>query len=165
MKSYQVKFSQKLPISLPEAWDFFSSPANLAKITPKEMEFIVTSEPPIDGKMYPGLIITYKVSPLFGIKLNWMTEITQVVDEKYFIDEQRFGPFKFWHHQHHFKTIDGGVEMTDILTYGLPFGPIGQLAHAIMIKKQVEEIFTFREIKVNELFGKYENKTPQLIIA
>ena len=89
MKSYQVKFSQKLPISLPEAWDFFSSPANLAKITPKEMEFIVTSEPPIDGKMYPGLIITYKVSPLFGIKLNWMTEITQVVDEKYFIDDNK----------------------------------------------------------------------------
>ena len=165
MKSYQVKFKQNLPISLTEAWDFFSSPLNLAKITPNDMEFIVTSEQPADGKMYSGLIITYKVSPLLGIKLNWMTEITQVVDEKYFIDEQRFGPFKFWHHQHHFKAINGGVEMTDILTYGLPFGPIGQLAHAIMIKNKVEEIFTFREIKVNELFGKYQSKSPQLIIA
>lgn len=165
MKSYQAKFKQNLPISLAEAWDFFSSPLNLSKITPNDMEFIVTSEQPADGKMYAGLIITYTVSPLFGIKLNWMTEITQVVEEKYFIDEQRFGPFKFWHHQHHFKAIDGGVEMTDILTYGLPFGPIGQLAHAIMIKNKVKEIFTFREGKVNELFGKYEIPKRHLIIA
>ncbi|RZK04160.1 MAG: hypothetical protein EOO43_22745 [Flavobacterium sp.] len=164
MKSYQLQFKQNLPITLAEAWDFFSSPTNLAKITPDDMEFIVTSEAPIDGKMYPGLIITYKVSPLLGIKLNWMTEITQVEEEKYFIDEQRFGPFKFWHHQHHFKKIDGGVEMTDILTYGLPLGILGQFAHAVMVKNKVKEIFTFRENKVNELFGKYEMKPSHIII-
>ena len=79
------------------------------KRQPDDMEFIVTSNLDSNTKMYPGMIITYKVSPLFGIKLNWMTEITQVEEGKYFIDEQRFGPFKFWHHQHHFKTIDGGV--------------------------------------------------------
>jgi len=155
MKSYQVKFSQNLPISLSKAWDFFSSPANLAKITPDDMEFIVTSQG-AEGKMYPGMIITYKVSPLFGVHLSWMTEITQVEPEKYFIDEQRFGPFKFWHHQHHFKSIEGGVEMTDILTYGLPLGFLGRLAHRIMVKNKIKEIFIFREQKVNEMFGTYK---------
>jgi ligand-binding SRPBCC domain-containing protein len=156
MKSHQVKFTQKLPISPSKAWDFFSSPLNLAEITPDDMEFIVTSNLDSDTKMYPGMIITYKVSPLFGIKLNWMTEITQLEENKYFIDEQRFGPFKFWHHQHHFKAIDGGVEMTDILTYGLPFGILGEIAHGIIVKSKVKEIFTFRKQKVNELFGVYK---------
>lgn len=156
MKSHQIIFKQNLPISLDQAWDFFSSPLNLAKITPDDMEFIVTSSLQPDTKMYPGMIVTYKVSPLFGIKLNWMTEITQVEEGKYFIDEQRFGPFKFWHHQHHFKAIDGGVEMTDILTYGLPFGILGEIAHGIMVKSKVKDIFAFREQKVNELFGVYK---------
>lgn len=88
-----------------------------------------------------------------GIKLNWMTEITQVEYEKYFIDEQRFGPFRFWHHQHHFKAIPNGVEMTDILTYGLPVGIFGQMAHALFVKKKLEEIFEFRRTKTIELFG------------
>lgn len=161
MKSYQLQFKQNLPISVTTAWHFFSSPSNLSKITPNDMEFIVTSEG-LNEKMYPGMLITYKVSPLFGIKLNWMTEITQVQEEKYFIDEQRFGPFKFWHHQHHFKAINGGVEMTDILTYGLPLGILGQLAHEIMVAKKVKEIFSFREKKVNELFGSYQQQ--QIII-
>jgi ligand-binding SRPBCC domain-containing protein len=155
MESYQIIFKQNLPVSLSSAWDFFSSPANLAKITPDDMEFIVTSTGS-EGKMYPGMIITYKVSPLFGIHLNWMTEITQVHPEKYFIDEQRFGPFKFWHHQHHFKTIEGGVEMTDVLTYGLPLGFLGRMAHSIIVKNKIKEIFTFREKKVVELFGVYK---------
>ena len=141
MKSHQIIFKQNLPISLDQAWDFFSSPLNLAKITPDDMEFIVTSSLQPDTKMYPGMIITYKVSPLFGIKLNWMTEITQVEEGKYFIDEQRFGPFKFWHHQHHFKAIAGGVEMTDILTYGLPMGILGDVAHTIMVGNKVKEIY------------------------
>jgi ligand-binding SRPBCC domain-containing protein len=156
MKSYQIKFSQKLPISLEAAWDFFSSPLNLSKITPPEMTFEVTSDLTAETKMYPGMIITYKVSPLLGIKLNWMTEITQVMEGKYFIDEQRFGPFKFWHHQHHFKAIEGGVEMTDILTYGLPLGILGKIAQEIQVKGQIAEIFKFREKRTNELFGKYE---------
>ncbi|TCC86935.1 hypothetical protein EZ428_22275 [Pedobacter frigiditerrae] len=157
MKSHQIIFTQNLPIPLSAAWDFFSSPANLAEITPNDMEFIVTSAGS-EGKMYPGMIITYKVSPLFGVHLNWMTEITQVEPEKYFIDEQRFGPFKFWHHQHHFKTIDGGVEMTDILTYGLPLGFLGGIAHSITVKNKIKQIFIFREKKVVELFGLYKEK-------
>lgn len=156
MKSYQLTFKQSLPLSLDEAWDFFSSPHNLVEITPDDMAFKVTSAFHKEEKMYPGMIITYKVSPLFGINLNWMTEITQVEDKKYFIDEQRFGPFKFWHHQHHFKAIPNGVEMTDILTYGLPFGILGKIAHGIMVGQKIKEIFTFREKKTNDLFGVYK---------
>ncbi|AMQ00214.1 SRPBCC domain-containing protein [Pedobacter cryoconitis] len=155
MKAFHLKFSQFLPISLPEAWDFFSSPMNLAKITPKEMAFTVTSPIQADEKMYPGMIITYKVSPVAGIKLNWMTEITQVSDQKYFIDEQRFGPYKFWHHQHHFKAVPGGVEMTDLLTYGLPMGIFGNIANSIFVARKLQQIFNFRRQKTIELFGDY----------
>jgi len=155
MKAYHLKFSQRVPISISEAWDFFSSPMNLARITPKEMAFTVTSELQPNEKMYPGMIITYKVSPMAGIKLNWMTEITQVEDLKYFIDEQRFGPYKFWHHQHHFKEIPGGVEMNDILTYGLPMGIFGNIANSVFVAAKLQEIFNFRKKKVIELFGDY----------
>lgn len=156
MKTYTIHFTQKMPISLEKAWDFFSSPLNLAKITPKSMSFVVTSEYKENTKMYEGMIITYKVAPLLGIKMNWMTEITTVNDKKYFIDEQRFGPFKFWHHEHHFEEIDGGVLMTDKLTYGIPFGIIGQLANAIIVAKQTQEIFDYRVKAVEEMFGIYK---------
>ena len=155
MKAFHLKFSQQIPISLEEAWDFFSSPMNLAKITPADMAFVVTSELPANQKMYPGMIITYKVSPVAGIKLNWMTEITQVEDHKYFIDEQRFGPYKFWHHQHHFKEIPGGVEMDDILTYGLPMGIFGNIANSVFVANKLQQIFDYRTKKVIELFGSY----------
>ena len=155
MKSYHLKFQQNLPLSLSEAWNFFSSPLNLAKITPSDMAFKVTSDLNLEQKMYPGMIITYKVSPITGITLNWMTEITQVEHEKYFIDEQRFGPFKFWHHQHHFKAITNGVEITDILTYGLPLGFIGEIAHQLFIANKLKETFNYREKKTIELFGSY----------
>ncbi len=153
MKSYHLTLVQNFPIPLSEIWDFFSSPSNLEAITPADMSFDVTSEANKDQKMYPGMIITYEITPLLGIKLNWMTEITQVVHEEYFIDEQRFGPFKFWHHQHHFRPIDGGVEMTDILTYGLPFGFIGDIAHDLFVGNKLREIFQFRKEKTVELFG------------
>ena len=153
MKSYQAEFRQFLPIPISEAWEFFSSPLNLAKITPEDMAFTVTSKPEHIKSMYPGMIITYKVSPVLGIKLNWMTEITQVEHEKYFIDEQRFGPYKFWHHQHHFKSVPGGTEMTDILTYGLPMGIFGQIANSVFVASKLQHIFDFRKKKVIELFG------------
>lgn len=154
MKTYRIEFTQKIPVDLDTAWDFFSSPLNLSEITPKDMTFDVTS-PNMEGiKMYPGMIITYKVSPLFGIKLNWVTEITHVKEKEYFIDEQRFGPFAFWHHNHHFETVDGGVLMHDILHYSIGFGPIGSIANSIMVSKKINEIFNFRYKKVEELFGK-----------
>ncbi|ETZ20488.1 SRPBCC family protein [Pedobacter sp. V48] len=155
MKSYHLIFKQKLPILKRETWDFFSSPMNLARITPKEMLFTVTSDINHLGEMYPGMIITYKISPLMGIKLNWITEITHIKEEEYFIDEQRFGPYKFWHHQHHFKEIEGGTEMTDILTYGLSMGLIGRLANSIFVADKLQQIFNFRKQKVIELFGAY----------
>lgn len=155
MKTYQLKFEQKLPISLEQAWDFFSSPLNLAKITPDHMGFTITSDFKEGQKMYPGMIITYKVSPLLGIKLNWMTEITHVQEGKYFVDEQRFGPYALWHHQHHFEEIKGGVLMADIINYAIPYGFIGRIANSILVENEVRGIFDYREKKVEELFGKF----------
>ena len=156
MKTYRLEFEQKLPVDLETAWDFFSSPLNLAEITPKDMTFDVTSPNMEQTKMYPGMIITYKVSPLLGIKLDWMTEITHVVEKKYFIDEQRFGPFAFWHHQHHFNQIENGILMHDILHYAIGYGPIGKIANAITIHKKINSIFDFRFKKVEEVFGKLQ---------
>ncbi len=152
MKVYTLNFEQEMPVSLTQAWDFFSSPLNLAKITPKGMGFQITSDFAEGDKMYEGMLITYKVSPLFGIKLDWMTEITTVREGKYFIDEQKFGPFKIWHHEHHFEETGTGVLMRDKLIYALPFGFIGDWAHAILVKKQVENIFRHREQVIKDLF-------------
>ena len=156
MKIYTIKASQDLPISLESAWDFFSSPANLARITPVEMNFIITSDFKSGQKIYPGMIITYKVSPLFGIKLNWMTEITHVKEHEYFVDDQRFGPFAMWHHQHHFKEIAGGVHMIDIVDYAIPYSFIGQIANHVLVKKELKKMFDYRKLKIEELFGKYD---------
>lgn len=103
------------------------------------------------------MIITYKVSPVFGIKMDWMTEITHVDDHRYFVDEQRFGPYALWHHQHHFKEIPGGVEMTDILDYAIGYGIIGRLGNAVLVAKEIQKIFSYRVKAVDELFGKYES--------
>lgn len=154
MKSYHLKFEQTLPVPIDTAWEFFSSPFNLSKITPKEMAFTVTSDIEEGSKMYPGMIITYKVSPLLGIKLDWMTEITHVEEGKYFIDEQRFGPYKFWHHQHHFEEAKPGlVIMKDMLTYGLPMGILGQAANSLLVANKLQQIFQYREKKIKEIFG------------
>jgi ligand-binding SRPBCC domain-containing protein len=153
VKTYTLKTEQAIPVGLDEAWDFFSSPLNLAKITPKDMGFVVTSEYTADTKIYPGMIITYKIAPLLGIKMNWMTEITHVKAGEYFVDEQRFGPYALWHHQHHFKTIKGGVLMNDILNYAIPYGVIGRLANTIFVSKQIDKIFEYRRKAIVELFG------------
>ena len=153
MKFYSLRSEQRIPISLAEAWDFFSSPLNLEKITPKEMNFVVTSDFTKNTKMYEGMLITYTITPLFGIKMNWMTEITHVKDGEYFIDEQRFGPYALWHHEHHFKKIKGGVLMTDVLYYALPLGVMGRFANTTLVNKKVKKIFEYREKAIEELFG------------
>lgn len=153
MAAHSIKTVQKIPISLEEAWAFFSNPANLQAITPSNMGFKVISKHHGE-KMYAGQIIEYTVKPVLGIPLYWMTEITQVKDKEYFIDEQRFGPYKLWHHQHHFKAIEGGVEMTDIVHYKNPLGVLGNLANKLFVKKKLDNIFEFRRIKTEELFGK-----------
>jgi len=154
VKTYERRWEQFIPISIDEAWDFFSSPLNLEKITPNDVKFVVTSPYTPQTKMYAGMLITYKVTPLFGIKLNWMTEITHVNDKVYFIDEQRFGPYALWHHQHHFKEVPGGVLMTDILNYAIGYGAIGLFANTVLVKRKIEEIFKFRTKAIEEMFGK-----------
>lgn len=148
---HQLKRTQGLPITLQTAWDFFSSPRNLSLITPPEMGFELRSELP--KKMYPGLFITYTVRPLLGIPLTWVTEITHIREGEYFVDEQRVGPYRIWHHQHFFREIPGGVEMTDIVDYQLPLGFLGELAHPVLVKPRLQGIFAFRYNKLIELFG------------
>ena len=147
------KCVQKLPISIQEAWNFFSSPLNLRAITPTEMGFTITSED-ADAKMFPGMIISYTVRPLLGIPIEWVTEITQVKEHEYFIDEQRFGPYSFWHHKHFFKAVDGGTEITDVVHYKIPLGPIGELASILFVEKKLNTVFNYRVKKLEELFGK-----------
>ncbi len=151
---YQLNKTQEIPASINEVWDFISSPRNLKKITPAYMGFEITNEP-IAEKMYAGMIIKYKVTPLLGLPMTWVTEITHVKDQDYFVDEQRVGPYKIWHHQHKLTPIDGGTLMEDIVSYLPPLGPLGSIANAIFIKNQLEGIFDFRTKAVDELFGKY----------
>jgi len=101
------------------------------------------------------MIITYKISPFLGITMNWMTEITHIADKQYFVDEQRFGPYALWHHQHHFKEIKGGVQMTDLVHYAIPYGVIGRIANSLFVGKQVQHIFAYREQAIEEIFGVY----------
>ena len=110
----------------------------------------------ITERMYAGQIIEYAVKPLFGIPVYWMTEITHVEDKKYFADEQRFGPYSLWHHQHHFKEVAGGIEMTDEVNYAIPFGFIGQLANWLFVEQRVNAIFDYRFAKLKSLF--YDDK-------
>ena len=154
-KVYSIKTVQLLPVSMDTAWEFFSNPANLKDITPSTLGFNIISKHHGD-KMYPGQIIEYKVKPLLGIPLYWMTEITHVEHKKYFIDEQRFGPYSLWHHQHHFKEVANGVEMTDIVHYKIPFWFLGDIANTLMVKKQLKQIFDFRYKKAAEIFGSSE---------
>jgi ligand-binding SRPBCC domain-containing protein len=152
MKIYQHKTSQKLNISKNDAWDFFSNPSNLSKITPNWLNFQVTSSLP--EKMYAGLIVTYLVRPLFNIPQTWVTEITYVNENNYFVDEQRFGPYKMWHHEHIFKETDNGkILMEDIVSYAVPFGFIGRIVNSIVISKKINEIFNHRRIVLEKMFG------------
>ncbi len=151
MKLYQLHSRQYLPITQDEAWTFLSNPANLKVITPDHMGFHILNG--ADRDMFPGQIIQYTVSPFAGITTKWVTEITHVKEGQYFVDEQRFGPYALWHHKHFIKPVSGGVEMEDIIDYKLPFGILGQIAHPILVKKQLERIFAYREMKLEELFG------------
>lgn len=143
------------------AWDFFSRPDNLKHITPPGLNFKIISNHRGD-QMYAGQVIEYKVHPILGIPLYWMTEITHVKNREYFVDEQRFGPYSLWHHQHHFKEIEGGVEMTDIVHYKIPFWFLGDIANSLFVKKQLNQIFSFRYAKAVEVFGPWERKVKDL---
>jgi ligand-binding SRPBCC domain-containing protein len=142
--------TQLLSCSLPEAWSFFSDPKNLKVITPPEMGFDIVGKAP--EKMYAGMLIQYIVKPLFNIPTNWLTEITQVQEPHFFIDEQRVGPYQLWHHQHHFKATEQGVEMQDIIHYIIPLGFLGDMMHPI-VKNQLNRIFDYRTLQVDRIFN------------
>jgi ligand-binding SRPBCC domain-containing protein len=151
MKFYQLYREQFIDATLNEVWKFVSAPQNLKDITPEYMGFHITSEN-LPEEMYPGMIISYKVSPMLGIKLNWVTEITHVSDRKFFVDEQRLGPYRLWHHQHILEPMGDGVLMKDIVTYKPPYGVLGYIANSIFIRKQLEEIFDYRAIAIEKRF-------------
>jgi ligand-binding SRPBCC domain-containing protein len=151
----RLECRQHLPLSLAESWDFFSRPENLARITPPDLGFAVTS--PLPERMYAGLIVSYRVSLFGGMHVPWVTEITQVREPEFFVDEQRSGPYRLWHHQHHFRAVAGGVEMTDLVHYQLPFGWLGNLLAGHLVEHRVAAIFAFRRRVLTELFGREEN--------
>jgi len=149
---YQLKTEQFIPASIDEVWDFISSPANLKRITPGYMGFDITSGD-LPAKMYPGMIISYKVRPVAGIKTTWVTEITHVEEGRYFVDEQRVGPYAMWHHEHHLEEVDGGVMMRDIVSYRPPMGFLGTIANRLFIRKKLAEIFAYRFRALEEIFS------------
>jgi len=153
-KVYSFSTVQNIPVTIETAWEFFSNPANLKEITPSNLGFKIVSK--YHGSvMYPGQIIEYTVCPLLGIPMYWMTEITHVSPQQYFVDEQRFGPYSLWHHQHHFKPIEGGVQMTDIVHYKVPLSFLGDIANVILVKGQLDKIFNHRIKAVEDRFGKF----------
>ena len=154
MKIYQVHTKQNLPITLDEAWNLLSDPRNLQKITPEYMGFKIISG--ADRAIYAGQLIQYIVTPVLGIPVKWVTEITHVSDKHYFVDEQRFGPYALWHHTHFIKEIPGGVEMEDIVHYKVALGILGQLVHPFLVQPKLEEIFAYRKKKLIELFGEFK---------
>lgn len=162
-KVHILKSIQLLPSNIETVWDFFSDPKNLAAVTPPSLNLKVTNEV-FGAEAYAGQVMTYIVKPLLGVPIFWMTEITQVVPQKMFIDEQRKGPYKLWHHQHHFKEIKGGVEMTDLVHYRLPFLFLGDLAHLFIVKNKLNEIFTYRYSKIAGLLGKWPGESMNLMI-
>lgn len=148
---YQIKRTQLIKTDLQTCWNFFSTHSSLQKITPKSIGFEVLMEG--SDKIYEGMMAEYKMRPLLGIPMRWVTEIKSMRDKCFFIDEQRTGPYKIWHHEHHFKEVAGGVEMTDIVSYELPFGFVGRLFHRLLVKNKLEEIFAHRFKVVDELFS------------
>src|ERR1035437_931929 len=142
---------QFLPIPIEEAWHFFSTPKNLNDITPDDMVFEIISELP--DTMYEGLFINYRLKPFLNIPMNWCTEITHIKELDYFIDEQRIGPYKIWHHEHHFKPVNGGVMMTDLLHYDIGKSVFGWLAGVLFVHRKVRGIFEFRKKALEIQFG------------
>lgn len=151
MQVYRLSASQVIPVSQEEAWSFFSSPSNLEAITPEFLNFSITSAVP--DAIHSGLIITYRIAAVAGIPMTWVTEIKHVEALSRFVDEQRVGPFRFWYHEHRFRPVSGGVEMTDEVYYVMPWGLLGQWVHAVFIRRRLNRIFEFRRDWIAKRFG------------
>lgn len=155
MSFHQLIKTQKVPADLDTVWAFISRPENLKAITPPYMGFDIRT-PNLPEIMYPGMIVHYKVSPVAGIKLSWVSEISHIREKAYFVDEQRSGPYAMWHHEHAIEAIEGGVLMTDIISYKLPLGPLGDLAHWLFVRRQLEGIFAYRKQALDRIFGEFK---------
>ena len=152
MSIHTLHTKQRITATLDQAWGFFSNPRNLSRITPPDMGFTVTT-PDLPERIYAGMMISYRVRPLLSVPLTWLTEITQVREKAFFVDEQRVGPYAVWHHEHAFREVgDGLVEIEDRVTYVLPFGLLGNVVHPWLVKPQLARIFAYREKAVRELF-------------
>lgn len=151
MKVYTFKRSLHLPVNLQEAWEFFSSPRNLAKITPPDLNFRIVSSFG-EKRMHTGQIIRYKLNPLPFITFRWVSEITSVKEPFYFVDEQVKGPYALWRHRHSFKETHEGIEATDEVEYAVPLGILGQLTNRLFVKRKLKAIFDFREKVLKEIF-------------
>lgn len=151
MKVYRLEKKTLLKGQMEHVWDYFSTPLNLNEITPDDMSFEILTDLR-HVKMYPGLIINYRIRPFLNIPMRWTTEITHCETNRYFVDEQRFGPYAFWHHQHHFQETKEGIEMTDIVHYAIPFGPLGRVANAVYVANKLKSIFDYREQKIATIF-------------
>lgn len=151
MRLQRLERTQRLRTSLLDAWAFFADPRNLSRITPPWLGFQVRS--PLPERMYPGLVIVYTVQPLLGIPVEWVTEITHVAEPYLFVDEQRFGPYRFWHHEHHFREVPGGVEVRDLVHYALPGGWVGSRLLGPVVAARLREIFDYRRTVLAGLFG------------
>ncbi len=146
-----LRQEQFLPISLDQAWDFFATPKNLNEVTPEDMVFEITSVLP--DKMYEGLMITYRIKPMMNITVNWCTEITHIKEKEFFVDDQRKGPYNIWHHEHHFRAVEGGVLMTDILHYDIGKSIFGWIAGKMFVHRKVRQIFDYRYKALEKYFG------------
>lgn len=155
MKIYHLKQKQFLPITLTEAWSFFSDPRNLESITPPRLKFQIVNVS-MDRDVYEGQVIHYRIQILPLVWVTWLTEITKVKNMEYFIDDQRLGPYSLWHHQHHFREVRGGVEMSDAVTYALPLGWLGRIAHALFVRAELLSIFLHRRQVLERRFSRSE---------
>jgi ligand-binding SRPBCC domain-containing protein len=151
MKLYMMDHRQVIRASIGDVWSFFSDPHNLAKLTPPWLNLVVPED--IPHQVYPGMIITYRIRAFSGIPASWVTEITHIIEEQLFVDEQRFGPYRFWHHQHHFRETDAGIEVRDLIHYSLPLGTLGRFAHAVLVRARLKEIFDYRVNAIRTAFG------------
>jgi len=147
---HRLYSQQIVPASLDEVWTYFSTPQNLNEMTPNDMKFDIVQGG--EGKMFQGQIIEYRVQFMPFVKSLWLTEITHVKEGSYFVDEQRIGPYRLWHHEHSFEEVEGGTQIVDRVTYVMPFGFIGEIVHAVWVGGRLKGIFAFRKNKVKELF-------------
>lgn len=148
----QLLREQIIPADVERVWAFFATPRNLDELTPPDLKFRILTAVP--QQMYPGLLIEYRISPLAGVWLRWVTEIRHMREREYFVDEQRLGPYRLWYHEHHFEAVPGGTKMTDRVTYEIGWGPLGRLAGKLWVDRQLAGIFDYRARKVAEIFGR-----------